>query len=257
MYRVIKSASAIETLDSAEAQAKQAVNSEDLFAICYGIKYPKRSKSHPGELVVDEFGLCRAKSYAAYHQWIKDFVSEEHLAESSFRFYTAYNRLASGEQIELEEFIENLASGELYTKPYNTKIRKYIDNKIVAPAAEEMQRLVANIGDCKAVIQKANLYLGQTRHDFSIIAKNSPYTVGEVFDKLEVALGLHAVGERGRYRNQGYAEGITSDNLFIVKFKDDQGDSIRLDKDMDHIFGGLMVDLYSWGPVLYDTVMWG
>ena len=96
MKRYIRAASSQLSNEELE-NLKKRVKDEDLFAICYGIIWPKRAKDFPGRVDFNPDGILFANNYAEYRRQVTEIVTNSGSAESSFKFYTVYNKKASGE----------------------------------------------------------------------------------------------------------------------------------------------------------------
>lgn len=105
---------------------KQRVKDEDLFAICYRIRYPKKSKYKPGEVEESIDGLFEARSYRDYYRQVSEIIDKCGVSESSIKFDTVYNRSNSDSKQNLAEFKRCLDSGEDADVYYDSAVKRYL-----------------------------------------------------------------------------------------------------------------------------------
>lgn len=172
-------------------ELKKRIVDEDLYAICYGITYPaglakKLIKS--GELsdrkVIDYDGLFSAASYEEYRRKVASIVMNYGgYAESSYQFYTIYNRDCSSNREALSQFKSAFDSGDIGTLSSLTltpEILSYV-NKVSSGFVKNLFYSLKNALDGDVSLDSAGKSPQRALKSWStIMGANARFGLGEI-----------------------------------------------------------------------------
>lgn len=189
MKKVIYSAEQFKTsVSTQDVEAlKQRAKDEDLFAICYRIRYPKKSKYKPGEVEESIDGLFEARSYRDYRRQVSEIVDNCGVSESSIKFDTVYNQTNSDSKQNLAEFKRCLDSGEDTDVYYDSSVKRYLGKWLKGKLAELNLDLVSEgllVEEPAVIPDYGNSLCGYSQVWQSKMA-DPPVSIKEVCDYLE------------------------------------------------------------------------